>query len=222
MSVRTLEEFVDALDADFAWRQKELTQLLTDVTSAPPALQPLRLRAGIALLYAHWEGFIKAAADLYLEYVGRRRLRDCDLNDGLRAFSLGPRIRRLGATREIRPVTSLINYITAGLTGTSRVPRRAFSRELTNVYAAVFRRVLHSLGLDSAAYKSELDAVIDKELVECRNHVAHGRSTCPSEKSYCDLHATVTGLLRVFNDQLQQAAIDGEYRRPPAIASVGH
>jgi MAE_28990/MAE_18760-like HEPN len=39
------------------------------------------IRAGVALLYAHWEGFVKKVADLYYEFVGYQRCTLAELND---------------------------------------------------------------------------------------------------------------------------------------------
>ncbi|WP_219238112.1 MAE_28990/MAE_18760 family HEPN-like nuclease [Stakelama flava] len=32
-------------------------------------------RAGVGLLYAHWEGFVKRSAELYVEYISNRGLK---------------------------------------------------------------------------------------------------------------------------------------------------
>ena len=56
MPVRDQTELMNRLDRELAWRKRELTTLAFAVADANPVTA---LRAGICLLYAHWEGFIK-------------------------------------------------------------------------------------------------------------------------------------------------------------------
>lgn len=63
MSIRTTDEFLAKVDAQLIWRRKELTDLrvLVQGSSGNAIPQSMLIRAGIALLYAHWEGFVKTA-----------------------------------------------------------------------------------------------------------------------------------------------------------------
>ena len=62
MAVRTINELQDALDSTLSWRRVELSALKGMIeqhesrSQSLPAGRSLR-RAGIAMLYAHWEGF---------------------------------------------------------------------------------------------------------------------------------------------------------------------
>jgi hypothetical protein len=210
----TAEGFVDRLDSEFAWRQKELTSLLTEAVTASPALQPLRLRAAVALLYAHWEGFVKTAADLYVDYVASKRLLDCDLNDGLRVLALRPRMRKTCEGGNVAAMSALVAYMSKGLPGRARVPKDSFSKRIANLTASDFKRIVHLLGLDSTLYDSLNDSLVDIDLLECRNHIAHGQHRCPHPEDYPQLHEDVVRVLRTFKDQLENAAVLGTYRRP--------
>jgi len=72
---RTLEMLQNNLDQDFAWRIKELTTIKNRIPQKKEDLQDALIRAGITMLYAHWEGFIKNATEQYLNYVSLRRLK---------------------------------------------------------------------------------------------------------------------------------------------------
>ena len=212
MSVVTKEEFQDALDSEFAWRQKELSSILSEATTAPAAVQPLRLRTGVALLYAHWEGFIKTAADMYIRHVAVRKLRPCDLNDGLRALVLRPEIHKCAARDDVQATSALISLLTTGLGSRARFAKDAFTKRIANLTASEFRRVIHSLGLEHAKYSGLTDSVINNDLVGRRNNIAHGQWLCPELDDFCRLHSQVTAALRTFKDQLQNAASLGEYK----------
>ena len=77
MSIRTLEQLYDKLSDELTWRKKELTslKLLSESSGIATDRQIALLRALVALLYAHWEGFIKNASSAYIEYVSFQRLR---------------------------------------------------------------------------------------------------------------------------------------------------
>ena len=58
--VKTLTQLNDVMTGDFAWRKRELTNVKWLVsTNDRSHLKSLYVRGAIALLYAHWEGFVK-------------------------------------------------------------------------------------------------------------------------------------------------------------------
>lgn len=62
MKIENLEDLQDKIDKDLAWRKKELTSIKSDVqmsNTKERSEQSRAIRAGITLLYAHWEGAIK-------------------------------------------------------------------------------------------------------------------------------------------------------------------
>src|SRR5690606_28940430 len=69
MKLRTINDLSDQLDHEFSWRLKELADLKLLVRNTNNLKQLSIIRAGLPLTYAHWEGFIKAAAQLYLNFV---------------------------------------------------------------------------------------------------------------------------------------------------------
>ncbi|MFE9095529.1 MAE_28990/MAE_18760 family HEPN-like nuclease [Streptomyces sp. NPDC007264] len=88
MAVRTIGELEDRLDNALAWRRIELQTLKSQIratyrNSAHSPLTRALARSGIALLYAHWEGYVKESCQAYVDYVAKRRLKVGELNDGL-------------------------------------------------------------------------------------------------------------------------------------------
>ena len=69
MKIRTLNDLQDVIDAEMAWRKRELSAVRSNIVEARSFAKDTAIRAGIALLYAHWEGAIKNIATYYLEYV---------------------------------------------------------------------------------------------------------------------------------------------------------
>ena len=67
MSNRTPEDLNRYLQDELAWRRKELHEYHSLVkTAETKRAQLLFVRGAIAILYAHWEGFVKAAGEAYI------------------------------------------------------------------------------------------------------------------------------------------------------------
>ena len=74
MKIRTTNDLQDAIDHEMAWRKHELSTIRANVVSSRRHAKETAIRAGVALLYAHWEGAIKNIATYYLEYVAMQGL----------------------------------------------------------------------------------------------------------------------------------------------------
>ena len=73
MRIHTAEQLEEALDSELAWRRKELTDVHSSVHGNVGSTQSMLIRAGVALLYAHWEGGIKGLCAHYLTFIGTSR-----------------------------------------------------------------------------------------------------------------------------------------------------
>ena len=62
MKLRSADQLLTLLDNEMAWRLKEMHELRSAVKAAKGTNIDTHIRAGVAMLYAHWEGFVKAAA----------------------------------------------------------------------------------------------------------------------------------------------------------------
>ena len=58
IKIKTVEKLEEILLKDLAWRKKEMVSLKI-LVEKDQVNEPILLRAGIALLCAHFEGFIK-------------------------------------------------------------------------------------------------------------------------------------------------------------------
>ncbi len=75
MKVRSIDELEDVISREFAWRRKELTNIRNISLSSKNQMKITLLKAGIALLYSHWEGVIKKISIAYCEYINYQRLK---------------------------------------------------------------------------------------------------------------------------------------------------
>lgn len=72
--IRSLSDLQDRLDKGLSWRVKEVSYVKGSARSARSYAQVALIRAGVPLIYAHWEGFVKEASEAYLAYVSSQNL----------------------------------------------------------------------------------------------------------------------------------------------------
>ena len=109
MKIRTTEQLVDEMAAEISWRRKELTDLryLVESSSGRKIRQDVMTRAGVALLYAHWEGFVKAAAEMYLELVWSfQRCKNAELANNILVIVLRARLNAAQSRERSLPTST--------------------------------------------------------------------------------------------------------------------
>ena len=121
MKARDLNELLDLLDSEFSWRFKELTTLKGKIKSSPPLTKPLLIRCATALLYAHWEGFIKNASEAYLYYVSIRRLRHSELSKAFIALSIRLKLLELESNSLPEKHQSIVAFFLDNLNSTYNI-----------------------------------------------------------------------------------------------------
>ncbi len=89
--IRTRTAFQEFLDEEFAWRLKEIADVKYAIRIAERTSRRAIIRAGVPILYAHWEGFVKAASEALLNFIN---------NQGLAYRSLKPCFIVFGAKKE--------------------------------------------------------------------------------------------------------------------------
>jgi len=212
MSSRTPEELIDALNDDLAWRKKELAALRFAVENSPVLEQPIMIRAAIALVYAHWEGYVKDAGTRYMKYVAMRRLPYSDLADHFAALGVRREARKLvyAGTPDAR-VQAYRDLVTTQ-TGQSSLPDTDVIDTGSNLNYERFASILNTLGIDSKSYSTR-EAMIDERLLKTRNCIAHGSFVEPDFDQYGEVHTVVLEILSAVRDQIAEAAQNGAYRR---------
>lgn len=218
MKVRTLEELTDKVDADLAWRRKELIALegLVSDRRGTQFEGPL-LRSSLAVLYAHWEGFLTAAGGVYLAFVAQRRLDYGELATNFVALCIRARLMQNREATEFMASKEVADLLLLNPNSKSSVPWRDGIRTKANLGSEVLKDIVACLGLDYSPYLTK-EKLIDEKLVRQRNEIAHGRHLLIDVAEYLNLHGEVVQLLDVFRTQVENAAATASYRRAPVGA----
>lgn len=212
--IRTVDELIDKIADDLVWRRRELTDLRALVNGEKGALRSkVLIRASIALLYAHWEGFVKKSGSYYLEFVAAQRVPYNELTANFVALKLKAKFKEMGASGKVASGNALADFFCTELTARSNVPFKNVVDTQSNLSSAVLADILAALGLDASGFETKFK-FIDANLVNPRNHVAHGEAITVSMDEYSALHDSVIDLIETFRTEIENASVLKRYVRP--------
>lgn len=211
--IRTREELDRALSDDLIWRRRELTDLRSLAQGEVPTLRSNVIRrAGIALLYAHWEGFVKKSSHYYLEYVSAQRLKYSELAPNFVALAIKARYEQLRTSKKLSAANEIAAFYCGGLDRASNVPYKNAIETESNLSSVVLQDILLALGLDFDGFKVRSN-FIDVNMVNRRNHVAHGEYLEVTLDEYLEFHDEVIALIVMFKSEIENAIVLKRYLR---------
>jgi hypothetical protein len=213
MRIRTQLDLTDKIAGQLSWRRMELAELRSLIISSADnnMRQSSLIRAGVALLYAHWEGFIKTAGSYLLEYISEQRPTHQNLQPNFIGVILSKRLSAIKNAKKISATCEVVNFLCTKMKERARIPKDAINTE-SNLSSLVFKDILWSLGLDEGPYLTKKH-IIDDRLLDKRNHIAHGEELSVKLQDYLELHDEVIGLLDNFRTQLENSCVQKQYLR---------
>lgn len=219
MRIRSTSELNDWLDRDLAWRKRELSAAKFLEERARNHEQSVLRRVGICLIYAHWEGFVKAGTEAYLMLVRSEGLLSRDLSLGMLTLSIAAQFRvdrwdHLPTRREI------VDFLRSDLSKKADIKPEHALRTRDNLNSEVLKEILDTLGINPQFYDTK-QKLLDEQLLADRNRIAHGEHVEIDSIRFRELHAEFIALLNRFRDDLMLAATQQHYRRD-TVAPPGH
>ncbi len=212
MKIRSAEELQNKLDGDFAWRRKELTVIFTNVKSSQPLKLNTNIRIGVVMLYAHWEGFIKNAAELYLIYVACKKLNLNQLSNNFIAVSLKSKLKQFEETNKNTIHTQLIEFLLGDLNTRAQIPTEEIIKTQSNLNSDILKEILSTIGIEYTQYELK-EKYIDSQLLRIRNSVAHGQNPDISEEEFYELYNEITALMTSIKNEISNSATLSSYKK---------
>jgi hypothetical protein len=205
MSVQTEEELHDWLDAEFAWRRKEISDLRGYLGVAEADAKRVFLRALYVIIYAHWEGFVKEAAKVYLRYIGCRRLKLVDLPSHFVAIGIGEVWREAAHPGAIRARSAIIDVLREGSDRRAKITDDCIDTSAGSNLGA--EQLKHTLEIVGGSYSNfELRAnFLDESLRRIRNGIAHGERIVPTLEEVDEARVIVLDLMDRFRTEISNA-----------------
>lgn len=214
MTIRTQDELIKQVDQQLIWRRKELTEIRTLIEGCHKdcSRQRTLIRAGVALLYAHWEGFVKISGTYLLEYISEQRCVHADLNQNILSIILRKHINTAKHSKKVSVTGDLVEFFCTKMQSRARISTKDVVDTGSNLTSSVLYEILWMLGLDKTDYDTK-KVLIDEKLVSQRNHIAHGEPLGISVGDYLELYDEVQILLDMFRTQVQNACVNKTFLR---------
>jgi len=209
--VKTLSDMQNALDQEMGWRIKEIGVFKVAAGKNGPQHKPY-VRAGVALLYAHWEGFIKKSSEIYLSYVESRALRYRELKSCFVVFGLKGRLNTLVESRRSLPNIEAMDFIFSQLDETAKLQISHAVNTESNLTSSVFSNIATSLNIDTSTYETKFN-LIDSSLVNRRNKIAHGEFLDIKASEFSSLVDEILTLMRLYKTDIENAASLESYKK---------
>lgn len=205
-------DFSAQVTQDRSWRLREISDLKSAILKADDNLRRVLLRALTTVCYAHWEGYVRFAAQKYLEHIALRKFRYGHLDrQFLRNYFL-PRLAALSNTRtSIQERCTLVDEILNS-------SDRRFSRvneDLISTKANLNFDVLTDICLVcSVPMQSFADKAtfIDVVLLRRRNAIAHGEDAFVAVEDLDVLTNETVAIMRAFGDALENHVYLRDYK----------
>lgn len=214
MKIHTLTQLQEVLDAEMSWRIKEISAFKL-ATKADGINRAVFLRAGVALVYAHWEGFIKIVSEAYLNFVNCQNYVYRDLKSCFAIFGLKGKLATLADSRHAKANIEAFDFLIGELDRPAKMRMASAINTESNLTSKVFANIATSLDITTTPYETKFN-LIDESLVKRRNKVAHGEYLDLSAEDFRTLADEVLEMMRNYKTDLQNAASMETYRRPPA------
>lgn len=210
MKVRSLIELQDKLDADIQWRKKELIEykFIVEEYKRTTQLVPL-IRGGIALGYAHWEGFIKIASSLYVNYISTIKIPYSYIQTNFVTLSY---LKRLNKAKSIQECLDLVDELLFDTTKPCKINDKNIIDTKSNLNFNVLNEIISLLGLDISFFR-ENENFLNKKLVEPRNDIAHGTYRDVSYDDYEIVYSNIIPLMEHYKTLIENMSVEKKYRR---------
>jgi RiboL-PSP-HEPN len=195
----------------------EIANLKLAVKQQTSLSEKTLVRAGITLLYAHWEGFVKAAAQAYLDFVNTQGLRYEELRDCFVALGVKKRLGELVEAKRSAVHVAAIDFIRTAMGDRAELKTKSAIDTESNLNSAVFENIAATIGLETAAYEARFH-LIDESLLARRNRIAHGEYLDIDMDGWRHLADEVVSLMRQVKDDIENAASLSRFLRPASIS----
>ncbi|MES3042886.1 MAE_28990/MAE_18760 family HEPN-like nuclease [Sphingomonas faeni] len=201
----------ERLQSDITWRIIELSEIVRACGEASGTRQSALLRASIPVLYAHWEGYFVHAANSYLNFVGDKRILLGDLRNEFWALTIRKRYRAQQVAGSIQFNRFLLDIRSEG----DRLFKKGNFERIngaSNLKVEVLQFCCICLGINSDCFLEYYD-FIDKDLLDSRNHIAHGSSLKFAPERIGIFRDKVVELMRITQTEIENAVATESYKK---------
>lgn len=209
---RTLDILLDNINEEWTWRVKELDDFksVLEKTRDEPSKAAL-IRAGITLLYAHWEGFIKAASQHYYNFVTKKGYKLKELQDSFVAISIKKELNELIDSRKIVLQSKALSILFSEFEKRALFPNE-MPLKTSNLNFEMLEEYCAMIGIETLPFETKRQ-FINQRLVENRNNIAHGKYLQVNETDYMETFKLTISIMKTFKTSIENSASLAAYMR---------
>lgn len=213
--MRTEHDLQRSIDEDLVWRRRESFNIRTLIegSSDNRPREAALLRAGVAMLYARWEGFIKKTGTLYLQYIANQGHKGSELKVNFLAIKFKKQLNQASSSKKSTASHEIVEYFCTQLNNQIKLPHKGVIDTQSNLTSTVLSEIVATLGLDFQPFETRKH-LIDTRLVNQRNHIAHGDTLGITPTEFVELYDTTFAMMDEFRNQVQNAAAVKSHLRP--------
>lgn len=211
--LRTVSLFVSELDRELSWRKHDISAVAGALDKARGKAREALVRALIAVTYAHWEGFNKAALIAYADHITLQGKSYGSLRRSLSGLKATEIVQNLSEIKR-KIFTSAILLERLHLIENQKANINLHSRfsKIGNLNYELFAEMISFFGIDPLSYATKA-ALIDESLLKSRNSIAHGDFLAIDEIKARALSKEVLSMLDRIKEDLSDAAFLKSYLR---------
>lgn len=210
------ESLIDKISEDYVWRIKEISDLKTLVQQPTTSTQRKNVicRSGVAVLYAHWEGFIKKSGTYFLEYIANQRHCFSELKSNFITLVVKKQVDAASCSRKYSAFEEVTHYVLKNQNKRARIPVKNVVDTQSNLSSSVLKEIIWCLGLEYGPFESA-EKMIDIKLVKRRNFIAHGEFVGITPEDFYEMIEEVVQLLNTFKTLIENSAVNESYKASP-------
>jgi len=209
--LRTISDIQNHLNDELGWRIQEIANLKEVIKRVDSIQTRSLLRAGVPILYAHWEGFVKNSSEAYLNFVAHQGLSYRKLKTCFILFGLKTEIEQLVETKKITPNIQVANFFLENLDKKAKIFYQGVINTQSNLSSLVFEEIASSIGIDPSPYQLKYK-LIDESLLKRRNQIAHGEYLDIDTQGYQNLSHEVVVLIRAYKTDIENSIALESYK----------
>lgn len=210
MRIKTVYQLQEKLDKNWAWRKKEIINLINLTKFSQDITQNTNIRSGIVLVYAHWEGYIKQSSEYYLQFITSQNIQMKKFTPNFIAGAMTNEIVGCGQTRKVSKHAKLIEQLMKKMDEPIKIPYKSLITTQSNLSSKVLSEILLTLDLDTSPYELKFK-LIDNHLLDQRNQVSHGQYLNIDLEIFLNTTEDIIFLLETFRNQLVESAKSEKY-----------
>ena len=214
IKIKTVEKLEGLLIQDLAWRKKEMLSLKI-LVEKDEVNEPILLRAGIALLCAHFEGFIKRASNCYIGYVAEQKQLYTDLKENFSALKMEKEFESCAKSdkHSVHKKLLLMHDSLASKKFSEKYNEdKPFISTHSNPSSTELKEILDTIGIESDIFETKA-TYIDSSLLAKRHHVVHGDRSELDKDDFLTTFDIIIKLIDDYKDLIIESADKKEYLR---------